>query len=109
MTRNEDRRPSVDSDPGPAACGRCGDVYTKIGRANRGVCSECWGEIHTCPECDGTKGRWDDVCDDCACDHPGCYVSDEPNGQVLDRCVECDEVVNRGDGRWQAPLEGESQ
>lgn len=60
--------PTVDSDPGPAGCEMCGDVYTKIGKANRGVCPDCWSEMHDCLECGDFVQPRDDLCDDCSND-----------------------------------------
>lgn len=105
-------KPTVDSDPGPATCQACGDVYTKIGRANRGVCPDCWNDQHTCPECGSVKQSHQDVCEDCACDHPAAYV-DKSGDWDVQRCVVCDEVVNKGnigpDNPMYVPLYGENE
>lgn len=96
--------PTIDSDPGPAGCGRCGDTYTKWSDANRGVCPDCWSEITTCPDCGGVRQLHQDVCDDCACDHPAAYVDDSGEWDVQ-RCVECNAGVNFG-GVEDVPLRG---
>ena len=91
--------PTIDSEVGPCYCPGCDTVYTKFGDANRGVCSDCWSDSHTCPECGGVKETIDDTCDDCACDHPAAYV-DTTGSWDVHRCVECEETVNRGRNDW---------